>query len=204
MVFNVTFYNISVISWWSVLLVEETGENHRPAASHWPAFSHMLYWIHLAMSEIQITTVVVIGTDWTVSCKSNYHTITTMTSPQLVIYYCLTIYVMKNNYIMYSIKSKITIWCFIQRDCSPSYKGEGVSIFLTWGKHLHDCIVSPRREVRVHKTSLTLPLFIEVPVPSQMCERSCMCVRSISFASLFLWLDFGTVMFVFFILYGLF
>jgi len=37
MVFNVTFNNISVISWWSVLLVEETrvpGENHRPAASH--------------------------------------------------------------------------------------------------------------------------------------------------------------------------
>jgi hypothetical protein len=37
MVFNVTFNNISVISWWSVLLVEETegpGENHRPVASH--------------------------------------------------------------------------------------------------------------------------------------------------------------------------
>jgi hypothetical protein len=37
MVFNATFNNISVISWWSVLLVEETGvprENHRPAASH--------------------------------------------------------------------------------------------------------------------------------------------------------------------------
>ena len=32
MVFNATFNNISVISWWSVLLVEETGlpgENHR-------------------------------------------------------------------------------------------------------------------------------------------------------------------------------
>jgi hypothetical protein len=31
MVFNSTFNNISVISWWSVLLVEETGvpgENH--------------------------------------------------------------------------------------------------------------------------------------------------------------------------------
>jgi hypothetical protein len=31
------FNNISVISWWSVLLVEETrvpGENHQPAASH--------------------------------------------------------------------------------------------------------------------------------------------------------------------------
>ena len=26
--------NISVISWWLVLLVEETGVNHRPAASH--------------------------------------------------------------------------------------------------------------------------------------------------------------------------
>ena len=37
MVFNATFNNTSAISWWSVLLVEETGghaENHRPAASH--------------------------------------------------------------------------------------------------------------------------------------------------------------------------
>ena len=35
MVFNATFNNISVISWWSVLLVEETGlsgENRRPVA----------------------------------------------------------------------------------------------------------------------------------------------------------------------------
>jgi hypothetical protein len=37
MVLNNTFNNISVISWWSVLLVEDTGghgENHRPVASH--------------------------------------------------------------------------------------------------------------------------------------------------------------------------
>ena len=37
MMFNVTFNNISAISWRSVLLVEETGvpgENHRPVASH--------------------------------------------------------------------------------------------------------------------------------------------------------------------------
>jgi hypothetical protein len=36
MLFNTTFNNISVISWQSVLLVEETGvagENHRPAAT---------------------------------------------------------------------------------------------------------------------------------------------------------------------------
>jgi hypothetical protein len=37
MVFNVLFNNISVVSWRSVLLVEETGgpeENHRPVTSH--------------------------------------------------------------------------------------------------------------------------------------------------------------------------
>jgi hypothetical protein len=36
-VFNATFNNISAISWWSVLLVEETrvsGENHQPATSN--------------------------------------------------------------------------------------------------------------------------------------------------------------------------
>ena len=34
MVFNATVNNILVISWWSVLLVEETRENHRPVANH--------------------------------------------------------------------------------------------------------------------------------------------------------------------------
>ena len=41
--FNNSFSNISVISWRSVLLVEETGvprENHLPAASHWQTLSH--------------------------------------------------------------------------------------------------------------------------------------------------------------------
>jgi len=33
MVFNATFKNISIISWRSVLLLEETGENHRSTAS---------------------------------------------------------------------------------------------------------------------------------------------------------------------------
>ena len=33
-VLNATFNNISVIPWRLVLLVEETGENHRPVASH--------------------------------------------------------------------------------------------------------------------------------------------------------------------------
>ena len=67
MVFNATFNNISVLSWWSVLLVEETrvpGENHRPVTGHQQ-------------------TLVVIGTDCTGSCKSNYYTIKTTTAPKL-------------------------------------------------------------------------------------------------------------------------
>jgi hypothetical protein len=36
-VFNATFNNISVISWWSVLLVEETGI---PGKNYWHVASH--------------------------------------------------------------------------------------------------------------------------------------------------------------------
>jgi hypothetical protein len=54
MVFKAAFNIISVISWWSVLLVEETGgpaENHRPFASHWQTLSHNV--VHLALIEIR-------------------------------------------------------------------------------------------------------------------------------------------------------
>ena len=40
MVLNATFYNISVISWQSVLLVEEPEDNRFPAASHSQTLSH--------------------------------------------------------------------------------------------------------------------------------------------------------------------
>ena len=75
MVFNATFNNISVISWWSVLLVEETGvlrENHRPAPSHWPSLSHNVV---SSLHGIQTHNISVIGTDYTgsTSCKSTYH-----------------------------------------------------------------------------------------------------------------------------------
>jgi hypothetical protein len=46
-VFNATFNNISVISWQSVLLVEETGvheENQRPVTSYWQTLSHNFAW----------------------------------------------------------------------------------------------------------------------------------------------------------------
>jgi hypothetical protein len=49
MVFKATFNNISVISWRSVLLVEEPGgpeENHRSVA-------HILNVVHLALIEIR-------------------------------------------------------------------------------------------------------------------------------------------------------
>jgi hypothetical protein len=51
--FNNTFC-ISVISWQSVLLVEETGgpgENHRPVASHSQTLSHNV--VHLTLIEIR-------------------------------------------------------------------------------------------------------------------------------------------------------
>ena len=44
----------------------------------------MLYWIHLARTKFELTALVVINTDCSGSCISNYHTITTMTTPSLV------------------------------------------------------------------------------------------------------------------------
>jgi len=55
MVFNATCSNISVISWRSVLLVEETGvpgENHRPVASHWQTLSHNVFFNENIISDI--------------------------------------------------------------------------------------------------------------------------------------------------------
>ena len=63
MVFNANFNNISVISWRSVLLVEETGgpkENHRTvAASHGQTLSHNV--VHLALIEIRTQNI---SDDW--------------------------------------------------------------------------------------------------------------------------------------------
>jgi hypothetical protein len=79
MVFNATFNNISAKSWRLVLLVKETGvpgENHRPATSHWQTIEYTSPW-----TGFELTTLVVIGTDCTGSCKSNYNKITTTTTP---------------------------------------------------------------------------------------------------------------------------
>jgi hypothetical protein len=58
------------------------------------------------------------------------------------------------------------------------------------------CIISLRVKARAHRTSLTLPLFNEVSVPSEESERSCICVLEVSIFSLstILLLDFVTVL----------
>jgi hypothetical protein len=53
-----------------------------------------------------------------------------------------------------------------------------------------------------HKSSLTPPLFIEVPVPSQEIEWSCICMlwlSTLSLSMIFL-LEFGPDIFVYFVL----
>jgi hypothetical protein len=60
---------------------------------------------------------------------------------------------------------------------------------------LHDRIISLKGELWAHKTSLTLPLFIEVPVPGQESERLVLCVLDVSILPLStIWIfDIGIV-----------
>ena len=83
MVLSATFNNISVISWRSVLFVEETrvpGENHRPATSQWQTLSHNFVSSTPSWTVFELATLVVKGTDCIGSCKSNYNTTMTMTA----------------------------------------------------------------------------------------------------------------------------
>jgi hypothetical protein len=77
-----TFHNILAISWRSVLLVEETrvpGENHNLPLTNFSPLCCIKDT--LSCASFEFTTLVVIGTDCTGGCKSNYYTITTMTTP---------------------------------------------------------------------------------------------------------------------------
>lgn len=51
-----------------------------------------------------------------------------------------------------------------------------VGILYTDGKDLHETIISLKGETWAYKSNLTPPSFIEVPVPNQEGQRSCICV----------------------------
>ena len=81
--YNAIFNNILVISWWSVLLIEEIGapgENHqstcRKSLTNFITYRGIEY--NSPWTGFEFTILVVIGIDCTGSYKSNYHTITTL------------------------------------------------------------------------------------------------------------------------------
>jgi len=84
MVFNTTFNNMSVILWLSVLLVE----NQEKITDK--LYNILLHRVHLSKAAFELTTLEWIDTDCTCSCKSNDHTITTMTAPSEYIYNILS------------------------------------------------------------------------------------------------------------------
>jgi hypothetical protein len=85
-VFTVTFNNISVISWTSVLLVEETEDQVK--IIDLSQATEKLYHIILytsPWSRFVLTASVVIATDCIGSYQSNYHMITATTAPCVLI-----------------------------------------------------------------------------------------------------------------------
>ena len=168
-----TVNNSSVRSW------RVSGENDRPAASHWQTLSHEVVsstprneWKHF---------FVVIDTHCKGSYKSNYHTIMTMTNSGVLTYYTLhhpfTVYFTLSNikecYISISIglcdpnpchnggvchQSGDSYTC----TCSRDYYGEKCN-----GMYHNYCIISLRDEVWAHNISQTQHFFYRIACINQ-------------------------------------
>jgi hypothetical protein len=76
MVFNAAFSSIVAVSFIGGGN-RSTGRNHQLTSSHWKTLSHKVVSSTPRLGAFELTTLVVIGTECTDSCKSNYHTITT-------------------------------------------------------------------------------------------------------------------------------
>ena len=115
LVLNATFNNISVLSWQSVLLVEETGipgENYRPVQVTNKFITYVVSSIH-HMKGIWLTMLVVLGTDCIGSYKSNYHTIMATTAPddfKAKVWYSSSLKILLWILFVTFAKKKIPIW----------------------------------------------------------------------------------------------
>ena len=165
MVFNATFSNISVISWQSALLMEET---ELPKETHWPAASYFQTLSHDVASSTP-------RHEWDSNsqhCFSFYYDVAfgfigerNLSSGR------------KTTDLMQVIDKP---FCHIITKCCIKYTSPWVGIKIT--KLVHVCLLSVSNiyRIKAYKTSLTLPLFIEVPAPNQGSEQWCVCVLEVS------------------------